>query len=530
MDFQSLPGEAPSVDPQALLSDVIVQHLSPKEAKQALGASEQRFQGVLDHSTAIIFVKDLEGRYTLVNRRFSILLNGRADSILGKNDYDLFARDQAAAYRENDRSVQETENALESEEAFTLADGPHTFLSIRFPLRDSQNRLYAIAGIATDITDRKRAENNARDALARRDQFLAMLSHELRNPLATILNATQVLRSKRSDPAMQSEANLVIQRQVDQLARLLDDLLDVTRIAQNRIHLQKAPLDMRDIVAEAVRAARSAFEAAEVELVVAEMPEFMPVSGDPPRLQQMLVNLLVNAAKYTPAQGKVWLSLTAQEGEIVLSVHDTGMGIRPEMLEKVFEMFVQANETLDRAHGGMGVGLTLVRTIAELHGGSVKVASDGPGKGSEFVVRLPRGIEAPIVATPAPVETVAPTKVLIIEDNADSRRMLEAMLKLDGYEVYVAEDGNQGLATLFRLRPRFAVVDIGLPGLDGYQVAKKVREKFGPDEVSLIALTGYSRPKDREAVKEAGFDEHLVKPLNPDELAKVLRKGGRRGK
>ena len=331
---------------------------------------------------------------------------------------------------------------------------------------------------------------------------------------------------KRSDAAMQSEANLVIQRQVDQMARLLDDLLDVTRIAQNRIHLQKTPVNFRQIVAEAVRAVRSTYENAEVELLVAPGDDFIPVSGDAPRLQQMLMNLLMNAAKYTPAGGKVWLSLTSQGEEIVLSVKDTGMGIRPEMLEKVFEMFVQANETLDRAHGGVGVGLTLVRTIAELHGGSVNATSNGPGKGSEFVVRLPRGHEAPRIEEPIPLEANVPTKVLIIEDNADSRRMLEAMLKLDGYEVYVAEDGDQGLATLFRLRPRFAVVDIGLPGLDGYQVAKKVRETIGPEEVSLIALTGYGRPKDRQAVKEAGFDEHLIKPLKPEELARVLRKAG----
>jgi two-component system CheB/CheR fusion protein len=194
------------------------------------------------------------------------------------------------------------------------------------------------------------------------------------------------------------------------------------------------------------------------------------------------------------------------------------------MLEKVFEMFVQANETLDRASGGMGVGLTLVRTIAELHGGRAQAVSDGPGKGSEFVVVLPRGREAPSSESSDPLAPIAPTKVLIIEDIADSRRMLETMLKLDGYEVHVAEDGDQGLAAILQLRPRFAIVDIGLPGLDGYQVAKKVRETLGPDEVILIALTGYGRPKDREAVKDAGFDEHLIKPLKPDELARALRR------
>ena len=494
-----------------------------KQAKKELGASEQRFEAVLDHSTAIIFVKDLSGRYTLVNRRFSILVNDAPVTILGASDHDLFDRKQAEVCRENDQRVLATGNAVESEEVFNLADGPHTFLSVRFPLRDSRNQTYAIAGIVTDITDRKRAENDARDALERRDQFLAMLSHELRNPLAAIMNATQVLRSARADAKLQSEANAVIQRQVDQMARLLDDLLDVTRIAQNRIRLQKTPLDLRAIVAEAVRAVQSVYANANVELSVSTPSELIPVSGDAARLQQMVVNLLTNAAKYTPAAGKVWLTLSAQAGEIVLTVKDTGVGIRPEMLEKVFEMFVQANETLDRSDGGVGVGLTLVRTIAELHGGSARATSDGPGRGTEFVIRLPRGRESPTVETPAPLAPIIPTKVLIVEDNPDSRGMLQTILKLDGYEVFVAEDGERGLAEIFRLRPRFAVVDIGLPGLDGYQVAKRVREKFGPEVIWLIALTGYGRPKDREAVREAGFDEHLVKPLKPEDLARVMR-------
>ena len=262
-----------------------------------------------------------------------------------------------------------------------------------------------------------------------------------------------------------------------------------------------------------------------VELIVDVPAAALPVVGDSARLQQMFVNLLLNAAKYTHEDGKVWFSAREQGNEIVVSVKDTGMGIQPDMLEKVFEMFVQANETLARADGGVGVGLTMVRTIAELHGGTVEARSEGPGKGSEFVVTLPRDYSrAEAVESAASLQPITPQTVLIIEDNADSRRMLQTMLKLDGYEVHTAEDGEKGLHEIFRTKPRFAIVDIGLPGLDGYQVARKVRESLSPDEVFLIALTGYGRPKDRQAVKEAGFDEHLIKPLKPEDLERVLRR------
>jgi two-component system, chemotaxis family, CheB/CheR fusion protein len=505
-----------------------------KEAKQELGTSrhrlqesEQRFQAVLDYSTAGIFVKDLDGRYTLVNRQFAVLLNGEPASFLGKTDRDLFSESKAQLRRECDRRVLEGEPAVEVEEVFSLADGPHTFLSIRFPLRDAQNKIYAIAGIATDITDRKRIEIESREALARRDQFLAMLSHELRNPLGAIQNATQVLGRSTPEESLHQEACQVIERQTGQMARLLDDLLDVTRIAQNRIRLQKSVIDLRDIAREAAQVVESQARAAGVNLVMDAGSEPQPVFGDGARLQQMLVNLLMNAVKYTPSSGNVWLTLAPEGEHIAIHVKDTGVGIRPAMLEKVFELFVQANETLHRSEGGLGVGLTLVRTIAEMHGGSVRAFSEGPGKGSEFVVRLPRseGREANVedspIARPSPA-TTRPSSVLIIEDNADSRRMLEAMLRLDGYIVHTAGDGKQGLDAIRRLRPHFAIIDIGLPEMNGYQIARQIRAEDWGNEPYLIALTGYGRPEDRRAVQDAGFDAHLVKPLKPDELARVL--------
>ncbi len=503
-----------------------------KQARQELSVSQRRLDAVLENSTAIIFVKDLNDRYTVVNRSFARLIPGpgaplplteeAAIRVVGKSDFELFPVRVARSRLEHDRRVRDTQTVVETEEVFQLPDGLHTFLTIRFPLKDEQGRVYAVAGISTDITDRKRAEDEAHAALSRRDQFLAMLSHELRNPLSAILNATQVLERDGSDEPLKREARDVIQRQASQMSRLLDDLLDVTRIAQNRIRLQKVVLDLREPLAEAITAVRPTFEAARVTLQADELSETIPVLGDPARLQQMFVNLLMNAAKYTPSGGNVRLSVENEEKQLAIRVKDSGVGIRSEMLERVFDLFVQANETLHRAEGGMGVGLTLVRTIAEMHGGSVKAFSEGQNKGSEFIVRLPLTAEKPTTDASSPVSGFGSSTVLIVEDNADSRRMLKAMLKLDGYMVHTAADGNEGLDAILKLRPQFAIIDIGLPGIDGYEVAKRTREVLSRDDVLLIALTGYGRPEDRRAVLEAGFDEHLVKPLKPHELSRVL--------
>ena len=506
-----------------------------KTAKRELGASESRLNAVLENSSALIFVKDLEGHYLLANNSFAATLNRDAPAIVGKTDLDLFPAPFAKSRQTLDRQVRDARQVVQAEELFQLADGPRTFLTTRFPLRDEQNQIYAVAGISTDITDRKRAEDDACEALVRHDRFLAMLSHELRNPLSAISNAAQVLENQDSDPALVADARAVIQRQVGQMSRLLDDLLDVTRIAQNRIRLQKTVVDLRNIVSEAVGVVNTTYHSSGVTLEVQFGNDPVLVLGDATRLQQMIINLLMNAAKYTPSGGNVRLSLCTVSDQAILSVKDNGVGIRPDMLEKIFELFVQAHETLHRADGGVGVGLTLVRTIAEMHQGSVTAHSEGSGKGSELVVRLPltrdhehqsrEVCETPIVDidSQSPARSVQSARcVVIVEDNADSRRMLEAMLTLDGYTVASAADGREGLEMILKVRPRIAIIDIGLPGIDGYQVARKVREVLPGEEVFLIALTGYGRPEDRRAVQEAGFNEHLIKPLKPNEFTRVL--------
>jgi len=496
-----------------------------KQMAAALRESETRLQSILDNSSAFIFVKDLQGRYLLANRSFADLLGKPIADIVGKTDAELFPTPRAQELREHDRLVIAEGNIRRTEIVFALPEGERVYWTVLFPLREPDGRLTGVAGIASDITDRKRAEDEARLALQRRDQFLAMLSHELRNPLGALVNAAHLLARDGVSSEAHAEARHVIQRQTKQMAGLLDDLLDVSRIAQNRIRLQRKRVKLNDAVEEALVVVRPQLEANHLRLAVDLGSDACYCLGDAGRLQQMVVNVLTNAVKYTPPGGEIALSMSRDNHDVVISVRDSGVGIRPEMLQRIFDMFVQADETLDRAKGGMGVGLTLVRAVAELHGGRVEARSAGPGAGAEFIIHLPLAADKPAPADVlSDADAPGTCRVLIVEDNPDSRRMLQALLESDGYEVHAAATGSEGLDAILRLRPDAAVIDIGLPGLDGYEVARRTRQRLSHDEILLIALTGYGRQEDRRAVIDAGFDEHLVKPLNPEDLARILRK------
>jgi two-component system CheB/CheR fusion protein len=307
------------------------------------------------------------------------------------------------------------------------------------------------------------------------------------------------------------------------MSRLLDDLLDVARITHGKIDFRKRVLDLNDLIQRAVQAVLPAMEARQQRLSVIPTDVPVMVEGDPTRLLQIVENLLTNASKYTPSEGAVILELKREVDECVLIVRDSGLGIDPDMLDEVFDMFFQSNKAIDRSDGGMGVGLTLVRTLVQMHGGTVTAHSDGLGSGSQFVVRLPltsKPSTKPVEQTP--VRAGVMPRVLLVEDNADSRDMLQTILTLDGFEVEVAEDGQQGLNAILTGKPDVALIDIGLPKLDGYEVARQVRKRLKKSEIYLVALTGYGQAKDREAVFQAGFDEHLVKPVNPEHLIRVL--------
>lgn len=369
-----------------------------------------------------------------------------------------------------------------------------------------------------DITDRIRAEARVRDAVERRDQFLAMLSHELRNPLAAILTASEVSERRRG----KSDESQVIVRQARQMARLLDDLLDMSRITQGRIDLRHAPVNICSTIQPALDVVQSTADSQNIEISVQVPDEPLWINGDATRLHQIQTNLLKNAVKYTHSGGQVHLSMERDAGSVLLRVSDNGVGMTPEDVNRMFELFVQSDRTLDRSEGGMGVGLTLARSLVELHGGTITAHSAGLGRGSEFTVRLP--LIPPPVDLDAPEfdrDSVPCRQVVVVEDNEACLTMMAQLLALDGHEVSMADNGRAGVGIILSKCPDVAFGDIGLPELDGYGVAREVRRQAESD-IYLVALSGYGQPSDIEKSRAAGFDEHLVKPIQPDDLLRIL--------
>jgi chemotaxis methyl-accepting protein methylase/signal transduction histidine kinase/chemotaxis response regulator CheB len=378
-----------------------------------------------------------------------------------------------------------------------------------------------------DITSLKRAEERLADAVRLRDEFLAMLSHELRNPLAAIQNAAQLLNVTCPEDEQTRDAVDVVHRQSSHLGRLLDDLLDVSRVTQRKIELRPQPCDIAEVVRNALQATRPQLEARRIEFSQSfDEAEPLRVEGDPARLQQVVSNVLINAAKYTPVGGRVSLQVRADDEWVTLQVRDSGVGIPGDKLDSIFELFVQGEGTLHRSGTGMGIGLTLARSIIELHGGTIRARSDGLNQGSEFEIRLPRLHGRQPVPRPAPTRRPAAEKfdcrVVLVEDSADNRRMLKQLLELQGCTVVTAENGPRGLAAIEQHQPDLALIDIGLPGLDGYELAHQVRTNLGNSKTYLAALTGYGQPSDVRKALDAGFDVHLVKPVNLETLRQIL--------
>jgi two-component system CheB/CheR fusion protein len=399
------------------------------------------------------------------------------------------------------------------------------YLATRLPLLAAAGGTVGVIGILRDVTEQVVADEKVQEAVRRRDQFLAMLSHELRNPLSAIVTAVSMIRlAGVSDK--QTRLVQVLDRQSKQMARLLDDLLDVSRVTQSKIELQRNLVDLRSIVRDAAEAMRSQLASRDIVFRADLDGEALTVDGDAVRLQQVVVNLLHNAAKYSERGGHVMVRAHRDGDSAVLHVRDDGAGIAPQMLDSIFELFVQANRTLDRAQGGIGVGLTLVRALVDMHGGAVAARSDGVGKGSEFEVRLPLVRTAPQRAERESDGAVAPVAagatVVVVEDNEDGRELLCEVLRNAGYSCHTAADGDEGLALIARVRPDAAVVDIGLPVLDGLEVARRVRRDPALSAVFLVALTGYGRDTDRETALRAGFDAHLVKPTDPHALLRLF--------
>lgn len=398
---------------------------------------------------------------------------------------------------------------------------------------DDDGRFVGVVLVFRDIVERRRLETELRrrsEDLAerdrRKDEFLAMLAHELRNPLAPITNALQLLKFNAAREVQVELVRGMLDRQVRHLVRLVDDLMDVSRITRGKFELRKERLDLAAVIARAVEGARLFFEERQHVLHVVCGAAALFVDADPARMEQVLSNLLINAGKYTPPGGKIELIATREAHDAVIRVRDNGIGIRPEMLPRLFDMFEQADRLPGRMAEGLGLGLALVRTLVEMHGGSVTASSAGPGLGSEFVVRL-RAVSALADSVPEPQPREAamagPMRILIADDNVDSAESLAMVLRSVGHEVRTAADGQQALDVAASFRPEAVFLDIGMPhGMDGYEVARRLREQSGHESILIVAVTGYGQPGDIAHAEDAGFDYHMTKPAPLGEIQRLL--------
>ena len=391
-------------------------------------------------------------------------------------------------------------------------------------LRDANEHLVIATMNAQALTEAAERGNR------HREQFLAMLAHELRNPLAPIVNALAVLHRVATPEPLVPWAHDVIKRQVNHMTRLLNDLLDVSRVTSGKITLQKRPTALSELMQHAIETCAPPIRDRNQNLKVVIPPQLLTLDGDPARLAQVFSNLLNNASKYTQEGGAITFSAEQQGDAVVLRVADNGFGIAADALPLIFDLFAQEDRSLARAHGGLGIGLTVVRAIVQMHGGTVTVKSPGPGAGSEFTVTLPLMTSAlPEVAAKVEVEPASskvPYRIVLIEDNVDASESLKTLLQLMGYKVATAFDGVTGVQLVKADRPQIVLCDIGLPGMDGYAVIAQLRAEMKPPLPIMIALTGYGQPEDRARALEAGFHHHLVKPVNADDLLRLIAAQG----
>ena len=409
-----------------------------------------------------------------------------------------------------------------------------TALAHANPIHDDAGKLIGAVNVLVDISDRRRAAEaqaqlceQLRDADRRKDEFLAMLAHELRNPLAPISNSLEILRLTDDLSPAVARVREIMHTQVNHMVRLVDDLLEVSRIAQGKIELRKMPVKLSTIVGSAVETSRPFIDAAKHQLAIAVPHETLMLDADPVRLSQVISNLLNNAAKYTPEGGQIWLTARQDRDEVALSVRDNGLGIPADMLPHVFEMFAQLDETHSRAQGGLGIGLTLAKTFVEMHDGRVEVRSGGPGQGSEFIVRLPLAAQSSISKpVPAPEQEQRPLtarRILVVDDTRAAAYTLSKLLESLGQQVSTAHDGVSALDFVRNQRPDVVISDIAMPDMSGYELARSLRQHPSLDSVILVALTGYGQDADTQRAREAGFDYHLVKPMTMDALHHLLK-------
>jgi PAS domain S-box-containing protein len=482
---------------------------------------------IFESSDDAILSKDLQGIITSWNGGAERLYGYRAEEVVGQPVSLLMPPELPDEFPSIMERLKRDERIDHYETMRVRKDGSRVAVSLTVsPVKSPDGRVTGASAVARDISERLRLIEELREHDRRKDEFLATLAHELRNPLAPIRNGLQILRLASDDKHAIEQARTVMERQVQQAVRIIDDLLDVSRIARNKLRLHQERIDLAKVVQHAVEISRPQIEAAGHELSLNLPSEPIYVHADAARLAQVFSNLLNNAAKYTEPGGRIGITLLRQNGTSVVTVKDTGIGIPAEHLPHVFEMFVQFDRSLERSQGGLGIGLTLSKRLVEMHGGEIEAHSDGPKQGSEFVVRLP-ALSAPPADKPAtaPCEgqpASGQCKVLVVDDNQDAAESLRILLRIMGHHVITANDGEKALELVASYKPDLVLLDISLPKVDGYEVARRIRQSnIGPD-VKIIALTGWGQEEDKRRSKQAGFDEHLVKPVEPAVLEELL--------
>jgi PAS domain S-box-containing protein len=512
---------SPIVDDQGEISGVILVFRDVTERRRNAELKE-RLAAVVESSDDIIVSKNLDGIITSWNQGAERTLGYAADEVIGHHVSILMPAEKMEDIDRILGQIRRGEKVDHYETKRRRKDGAIMDVSITVsPIRNDEGEIIGASKIGRDITQKKLLEAERVEAERRKDEFLAMLAHELRNPLSSINNAVQLFDELETEEDL-LWAKDIVQRQVKHLARLIDDLLNVSRLTRGKITLRKEPLNLSPIVSSAVEAVRPLLEERKHELSVSLINGGLRLEADPLRLEQILVNLLANAAKYTDTGGRISLTARLEEKDIIIAIRDTGMGISSELLPRVFDLFAQGDRTVARTEGGLGIGLTLVQRLVEMHGGNVSAASEGPGKGSEFTVRLP-ALEESVVLKTSP-KVILPrvarqsSRVLVVDDNRDTASGLSRLLKLIGHDVQVAHDGPTAIEKARAHRPEIVILDIGLPGMDGYQVAKQLRLEECCKNSMIIAASGYGQEEDRRRSREAGFDHHLVKPVDVDVL------------
>ncbi|HEX7295419.1 MAG TPA: PAS domain S-box protein, partial [Pyrinomonadaceae bacterium] len=496
-------------------------------------SERENFVTLVENSTDFIGICDIQGVPFFVNRA-GLAMVGLDDIEQARHTQVaefFFPEDQGFIMNEFFPKVLETGHG-EAEVRFrNFKTGEARWMAYKvFTLTDSNNKPVGFATVSQDVTERKRLADDLRrlaidlsDTDRRKNEFLATLAHELRNPLAPMRNMLEVVKRAESDPQILERAHQTIERQLDQMVRLVDDLLDLSRITHDRLELRRSDVELSSVIQQAVEVARPLIDAAGHHLTIDLPEEPIYLNADRARLAQVFGNLLNNSCKYTKAGGHISVSAKRLDNELLVTVKDDGLGIPQDKLDTIFDMFMQVDRTSERAQAGLGIGLTLVKRLTEMHGGSIEAKSKGEGEGSEFIVRLPIVNRPSSVVQPSPTaDFTAKRRILIVDDNKDSADSLSMLLELTGNEIFTAHDGVEAVAAIEQHRPEVVLLDIGLPKLDGHEVCRRVREQPWGKDIVVIALTGWGQEDDRRRSEEAGFNGHLVKPVDYDKLLELL--------